>query len=211
MASRDTHINRYLRRKNIYFTHPYSYYKLSDSIEKNYFQVLKEDIFRISDELEIIYPQIKITKTSLDSVVDDWSRVVVINPYSNSMFVEDMFFWIELIKMLRNDGKKIYTNVVDPQTPLEGTLPLSCSVFEFYNICRKAKLVISIRSGIIDFSISSGGNFFVLWYEHPDEIVGNSVKKLCDLNAWRIGNVRQCYYDSANNSLNQFIDFYGSL
>ena len=52
--------------------------------------------------------------------------------------------------------KKIYVTI-------EGTLRLDCSMHELYSIACEIPLIISIRTGLLDYLIPSGINMFVLY------------------------------------------------
>ena len=212
-ASRDAHLNKILRKRNMYFTHPYSYYNSTDNISKNYFQVISDDIFQIPNDIEKLYPDVKPCNSYIGMTESDLERAVILNPYSNSMEINDIKFWNDIVIRCKSDGMLVYTNIVGNQNVIEGTLPLRCSIFDFYNISRSALLVVSIRSGIIDFSIGSGGNFFVIWYNNPQSrpIVEKGFRCLCDLRAWGKSNIYQYYFDSPKNGYKEFVAFYESL
>ena len=56
--------------------------------------------------------------------------------------------------MLKSKGLTVYCNVCGNQKIIKGTLPLSCSVQQLYAIVSRADIVISIRSGILDYIVS---------------------------------------------------------
>lgn len=87
---------------------------------------------------------------------------VIINPYSNSMNL-DLNVWNDSINFLKNKGYSVYTNVTKTQKELPGTKRLEVTIEALYNLASKAELIISIRSGIIDYIISNSKNMIVVY------------------------------------------------
>lgn len=96
-----------------------------------------------------------------------YQRIIVLNPYSNTEhFNKSDYPHLEkLVSYLKSEGYIVYTNVVQDLPPVKGSSPLRCGIEEFWTISKKIPLVISIRSGILDYIITSGANIFALYSE----------------------------------------------
>lgn len=115
------------------------------------------------EEKPITYPKINnISITSILNFDKNKKRICILNPYSTSMNFS-IGLYENICQNLLNRGYIVYTNIVGSQQEIKGSKPLQCSIYELYNIARKIPLIISIRSGILDFIISSGINMFVLY------------------------------------------------
>ncbi|MBQ7594232.1 MAG: hypothetical protein IJU48_07750 [Synergistaceae bacterium] len=89
-------------------------------------------------------------------------KIVIINPYSNSMKTT-MYLHEAVCEELTRRGYLVYTNVVGTQEVVRGSLPLRCDIYEFYSIMCETPFIVSVRSGILDFAAPSGINMFVLY------------------------------------------------
>ena len=94
----------------------------------------------------------------LQCEIEDFKRIIIISPYANSSPALDECDWIKLVEMLNNKGLTIYSNVTSQQNEIAGTKRLECTLIDFYNICKRVKCLLGVRSGIFDFVISSGIN-----------------------------------------------------
>lgn len=63
---------------------------------------------------------------------------------------------IPVINYLKTNGFLVFTNTIKNENPIMGTECLDCSIEDLFCLCKKAKLFISVRSGILDFVVSSG-------------------------------------------------------
>jgi hypothetical protein len=61
-----------------------------------------------------------------------------------------------IITHLLTLGFRLYTNTPKNEAPISGTQSLSCSIEDLFFLSKKASLFISVRSGILDFIVSSG-------------------------------------------------------
>lgn len=89
-------------------------------------------------------------------------RTVIINPYSNSMN-STMSIYEMLCDKLNSLGYIVFTNVVEKQKAVKGSIPLKCSIYELYSIACQIPFIVSLRSGILDFLIPSGISMFVIY------------------------------------------------
>jgi len=89
-------------------------------------------------------------------------RICILNPYSYSMYTPKSLFDV-LASELRKCNFIVYTNVVGEQKEIEGTIPLRCDLQELYSIAKEIPLIVSLRSGILDFLVPSKINMFVIY------------------------------------------------
>lgn len=113
----------------------------------------------------------------------DFKNTVIINPYSNSMKIGSASLFQDMADELRGRNFTVFTNVTGEQQPLINTHALKCSTTELYMLSQKVKSFISIRSGIVDFCISSGGNFKIYYTDMWDGLF----KKAYCLKGWQSG------------------------
>ena len=69
----------------------------------------------------------------------------------------------QLAQKLREEGYAVYTNVVGKQECIRGTLPLRCSICDFYFVTQISACVIGVRSGILDFTVNNGASYLVFY------------------------------------------------
>ena len=192
---------------NILPTVPWFIIPHTDIISRDCLDILRNDIFKLGDNATIEFPQINnVPVTSIDNFYAICNRVIIINPYSNSMSNLDHSLFEAIAEELTKNGYIVYTNVVGSQLPIKGTMPLNCSVFELYNICNKIPLVISIRSGIVDFLISCHCKFFVVYFGENNTNTQNFFN-IFKLNAWNKGTVVEFIHKNKSDSLERFNNF----
>lgn len=197
----------YARKYNIYST--IAYYEVPESgVVRSCLDITRNDIFCLDDTAKIIFPTVPSIKvTSIDDFDKCFNRVIILNPYSNSLELEDKTVFERIALMLSGDGYILYTNVIPGQTIVKGTKPLDCSIFELYNICLHIPLVVSIRSGIIDFLISTPTNFFIIY----DKDVSDKYKNIYNLSAWGTNNVKEIIFRNRKDTISQLIEYMNHL
>ncbi len=89
-------------------------------------------------------------------------KICVLNPYSYSMYTSLPLFE-KLAEELKKNGYIVYTNIVMGQKVIEGTFALDCDLSELYSISKQIPLIVSLRSGILDYLIPSDINMFVVY------------------------------------------------
>lgn len=171
---------------------------LSDqkSNHRDCLDIIRNDMFFVPDA-PIQYPRFENAPvTAIPDFETIKDRVVVINPYSNA--IKGRFDIFDMIsEYLVSKGYIVYSNVIKEQVPAKGSKPLDCSVFEFFNICNKIPLVVSIRSGIIDLTISANTRFFVIY---PERRLHDGFYNIYTLKAWQTKNVVEEAVHSSNES-----------
>lgn len=154
-----------------------SYSKLKKD-NKSYIQILSEAVGR--KDIKPAYPTVK-SKITAEDFFENPEKTVVINPGSNSLSFDNNDIFIKITDALISEGYTVYTNVVGDQKPLPHTVQLRCSIEELYALSKEVKLFVSIRSGIVDFCISSGGSFLVLY----DDSWNGDFKRAYTLHSWK--------------------------
>lgn len=95
---------------------------------------------------------------------DIYRNAVILNPYSYSLFIDGIIeIFEQLAQKLREEGYAVYTNVVGKQECIRGTLPLRCSICDFYFVTQISACVIGVRSGILDFTVNNGASYLVFY------------------------------------------------
>lgn len=201
------------QKHDIYSILPFYILPLNYQDGRNQLDFIRDDMLRLPKDAIIQYP--KINEVKISSISDFYSnsnRIVVINPYSSSMDNIDFTLYSQIATSLSNRGYIVYTNIVGNQKIIEGTLPLNCPLEEFYSICNNIPLVISTRSGLIDWSITAKTNFFVIYfpfgnnsYCYPSTSV---FFERHTLKAWGTNNVEECIYSNRESAFNEFNEYY---
>ena len=162
------HIAKKLLEHHIYTF--FEFHKFNEGEEnKAIYDVLyqnSKEILKLKSNT-IIYPKVRdIDVTSIKSF-ESGQKIALLNPYSNSMAVKDERVFINIAKQLKEKNYIIYTNITPNQKPVDGTIGLTCSLEELYNISKQADLIVSIRSGVLDYIVSSDINMFVIYQCSP--------------------------------------------
>ena len=89
-------------------------------------------------------------------------KICIVNPYSYSIYSKVQLFE-KIVLELRKKGYIVYTNVIQSQKAMSGTLRLDCSMQELYSIACEIPLIVSVRTGLLDYLVPSGINMFVLY------------------------------------------------
>ncbi len=99
---------------------------------------------------------------------ENFDRTVVLNPYSNSTHypAEKRRVLENLAAKLRELGYTVYTNTVKDQLPVRGTRELRCSLAQMYDLAGRIPLVISVRSGLLDYLVPSGANIYAIYFKN---------------------------------------------
>lgn len=125
-------------------------------------EVMRDIIYNVSQDNPTFPTLPNIPITTIPNFEENKNRIIIFNPYSASH--KNIFPLCQaLADSLQDTDYILYTNVVGNQQPLQGTTPLNCSMFEFFNIAQQAKLFVSVRSGIVDTLCGTNSNLVVLY------------------------------------------------
>lgn len=158
---------------------------------KTCLELLKE-YFCLSDDAEMSYPAPqKIPITSIPNFEENKNHISVINVYSSSNRLSEAVENVMngVVCILRRKGYIVYSNVIGDQKPLEHTQPLRCSVLELYNIADEIPVIVSVRSGVMDWVVSTASKKFVLY---PSDISDGFID-MFRMEQWKCPNIREAY------------------
>lgn len=197
--------NRFFSKLGVKIIFPYAYLPSNREVIYDYFTILKKIIFPFLPlNASIEFPLVpKVDINSIKDFQKNKKRIVILNPFSNSMCDDEKELWEMIADNLFLRGYIVYTNVMKHQKEVKDTKRLECSIIELYNICNEIPLFVSVRSGIIDFTISSRCDKVVIWYM-DSSISLKSLKNICNLDAWGITNVYSIYHINKQDTIYGF-------
>ena len=166
-------------------TTPYWHKRLRDAQNLDCLYQFRNDILSLPGEPDITYH--RITKGTVSSIHDFdkiKDKVVIINPYSKST-PRTMQLYEFFCRALIERNYYVFTNVIGNQKSVRGSEPLRCSIYELYSIAYDIPLVVSVRSGILDFLVTSNVNMFAVYEIH--NAVTEYHSKAYSLNSWKCG------------------------
>ena len=187
-------LSKKLLNKGIISNFNYNYDKsLKKTIDNSALYQMSNYVLKLKQPF-LSYPMVK--EQYISSIINFYTvcdKIIIINPYSNSLNVNILIF-NKIVLYLRQRGFVIYTNVFGNQKELDGTFPLRCSIEELYSICKRIKMVVSVRSGILDYIIGTDCNIFAIF-----ENCGSNYFDRFHLSDWKCnGVVRDCYIQKKN-------------
>ena len=149
---------------------------------------LRTYIYKVGEKAQITYhcsPNSNVSEIEIDTN----KQVVILNPYSHSTFEASLTVYEEICNLLKSKGFEVYTNVVGHQKAIKGSYELRCSIENLFCIAQKASMIVSTRSGILDYLAPSNINMFVI-YENCSE----RLKKMYHLSNWECkGEIMEVY------------------
>lgn len=189
------YVNRFYGKFNIIATIPYAYYRETDYIQESYLNYLRK-MFKLNSEIPSMRPLVPFCECPIKA-----DKMAILNPFSNSMEIDNELYWEEIAFYLLDKGFAVYTNVLKNQTPIKNTKPLDCNIFDLYNIVNQNKsLFISVRSGIVDFLIGSEAKFLVIYYL-DENLILKSLRNFCNLTMWEQGKDNVVEVESNDNRI----------
>lgn len=139
------------------------------------------------------------------------NRVVIMNPYSTGIPYITISLYEQMCRELLRRNYVVFTNTINDQKPVKGSASLRCRIRELYSIAREIPLVVSVRSGILDYLVPSGVNMFVL-YENVTRV---SCFDSYHLSSWHCGgDICEIYIESKadrQHVQSQFCEFLDKL
>lgn len=103
----------------------------------------------------------KVSKTGLNL-----EKFVFLAPEAQSCKLYDEDFWVLLINVLQEQGYDVYVNLVEDHLKLKGALnykKCSLSYAEAFALAKRAKKIVSLRSGFTEFLLQTGVPIDVLY------------------------------------------------
>ena len=159
----DQYCQRMGSKDGIYCTVPWHIQSFRNNDGDGVRKLLARDIYKTTNLEKITFHSlINHRVVSIDRFEAIKNRVVVINQYSTSTVHSDSLFEF-FAEKLRSRGYIVYSNVVNDQKPIAGTQELRCELPELYQIAKEIPLIVSIRSGVVDYLINTGVRLFVVY------------------------------------------------
>lgn len=179
------------------------------AVPRCYGDYIPKEIVGVRNQLSYLF-QVPVTPISyhnplkeIVSAIDDFDarkdKICIVNPYSCSMSFSQSLYE-KICAKLKDCGFAVYTNVCGNQKEIYGTQALRCSIEEFYSIACVIPLIVSVRSGILDFLIPSNVNMFVIyetWGAHFNTSDPKYVADHYSLQEWHSqGNIHEAYMEN---------------
>lgn len=123
-------------------------------------------------------------------------KIIVINPYMHGAETcSCMSIFEDVSNRLMQLGYVIYTNVIGNQPAVKGTRALTCSIVEFYSICNEIPLLISVRTGLLDWVISTSAKKAIIY----PNTVNSDWMRFYSIRQWSANNCEE--YIQNNNEI----------
>lgn len=191
-------------RSNIYTCEAWCFFPFRTLrlLDVDFFQIIRRANYELlDDDLKITYPVVPKCNLNYFNIVN-WENTILINPHSNFLNTDPEIF-DTIVQILHNKGYDVYTNVSSVYGKiLDGTKPLQCNLIELFNILKRIKLFVSVRSGILDFSISSGGNYLVIYDWEEDGLF----RKAYNLNDWKTNSIVTEFDNHQKSEIYRFVE-----
>lgn len=123
---------------------------------------------------------------SIENFEEKKGKVIVINPYAHNN--EDCDWeetLVEITKWLNGKGYVVYCNVIGKQKLINGTIPLRCGIDEFYKISDSIPLVISVRTGLMDWVNSTASSKVIIYTDEFDQYF----RRFYSMKQWKRDNI----------------------
>ena len=147
---------------------------------------------------------------SIPNFFQNNNRIIVLNANSNSMHAKDTGFFRDIAERLRNDGYLVYSNTPKGCIAVPGTEPLDCDIFEFWNICNNIPLVVSIRTGLMDWCVNTKARFFIYYFDRDVKDEEQSYFDYYTFKPWR-EDIKECVFTDPSSALKCFDEFYSEF
>lgn len=149
----------------IYNASPFVYSACARAENADNIFFLQTHIYSVGENAPITYHGLRseIDISSVDNFQDIKDRTVILNPYSISTGDADKALFEVICAYLTAQGFVVYTNVVGTQQAIYGSKELRCPLSELYAIAKEIPMIVSIRSGILDFLAPSDTDMFVIY------------------------------------------------
>lgn len=129
----------------------------------------------------LIYPNIEEKEITICS-----EKYIIISPYAGSMEIIASNDWEKIVESAKAKGYQVFCNLAQGQTSIKGSEPLYCRLDELFVYCKNASLFIGLRSGVMDFIISSGVKIIAIY--------NGKYQYMYNLKSWNTDNVL-CEFD----------------
>lgn len=144
---------------------------------------------------DLIYPNFEEKEIAICS-----EKYIIISPYAGSMETIASNDWEKIVESANAKGYRVFCNLAQGQTSIKGAEPLYCKLDELFGFCKFASLFIGLRSGVMDFIISSGVKIIAIY--------NGKYQYMYNLKSWNTDNVLcELDYNSCDiiNEINDII------
>lgn len=138
------------KKKNLHISDPWAYIdrKMIYYKEISALTINKGVVYKLDSKAQITYAPAIFKETDIRIE----NKSVLLNPYSNSsnMSIES---WKKISEILVLNGYKVYVNSPNNEKLTDDTISLNITLDQMHSIVDKFDIVISIRSGFLDYLI----------------------------------------------------------
>ena len=191
-----------LKKKNLIISDPMAYIteELSNYNGLSALNLCRDVIYKLNINTKIEYPIIN----KNDSKVEIKKHSVFINPYSNSGNIKHDE-WQKIIDFYKENNYNVYVNAIKDEK-FKNSITLNLSLIEMYSLINQFDMVVSIRSGFLDFMIKNCHHIICL-YENKGFI------NIYALEDWNIKNIKiqnyivtdNMYFDKLKEGVKQWM------
>lgn len=177
--------------KNIINGNAFFYKKCYEADNPDIMYQLRTHIYNVGENAKITYHEVpKVENPSfLQRFYAPNHRIAILNPYSHSTFEASVKTFIAICEYLKQNDYMVYTNVIGNQKAIKGSKELRCSIDELFYIATSSTLIVSTRSGILDYLVPSNINIFAIY-----DNCSSRLKKMYHLNNWECeGLIKEVY------------------
>lgn len=168
--------------------------------------------FGLNKDVPVHYHNITPPRENLKSI-DNFEtlkrKLVILNPYSNSIQLDDsgIAYFEKICAYLTERGYVVYTNVIRDQKAIVGSRELRCSLNELLAMAYEIPLIVSLRSGILDFLVKTNINMFVVYDSYNHYLRHKMASWACE------GIYKEILYNDlhADSDLTLFKTFFSSI
>jgi len=196
-------LGKVLIKSNVICAIPFAFFPSDSQINSTYIDFLEKGI--IGEKFNITYPVM-----SNKLLQKEKQKYIILNPYSNSMEIKNINVWDKIVEYARKEGYVVYTNTIKNQHEISGTIKMNCSFIEMYEKVKNAVMFVSIRSGIVDFTISTGTPHYIIYYDNNDKCLDYNMKAVYPLSQWRTGSFEEKYYSCDDDVFDSFRHYFDS-
>lgn len=171
----------------------------------NWLDLIKYSAYQICGECKPQYPQI--TACNIEDIVTKNNirkgKTIILNPYASSMNMIPAECWADIAAYIRKKGYLAVTTLSDTsQQPVLGTKGIITDLAESYFLAEFCGYVIGVRSGWMDFIISSKSRKICIYNHYNDEYV---LENIWSLKAWGDNDITELSYDSKSMSAEDIV------
>lgn len=114
-------------------------------------QIYTDYLFLLRENFNFKFPNIWANKSkTINELEFSKGKTVILSPYANTVGEVPIVFWEILVQKLKSRGFNILTNIVNNQTPINGTMGINIPLAYCGSYLEHAGNFVSIRNGLCD-------------------------------------------------------------